>query len=86
MIHQENLKQEGGSVLVLSRKAAQQIVLMIGSETVTIQILTITGNRVKVGIVAPSTIGVHRREVLPKLISDTESTCGSEITECPLVA
>ncbi len=73
-------------MLVLSRKVAQQIMLTVGSDTVTIQILKVKGNRVQVGIVAPATIGVHRQEVWAKLISDIESGCGAVIEKCPLVA
>jgi carbon storage regulator CsrA len=50
-------------MLVLSRKAAQQIVLSTGSETVTIEILKITGNRVHVGITAPSSVAIRRQEI-----------------------
>jgi carbon storage regulator CsrA len=50
-------------MLVLSRKAAQQIVLSTGSETVMIEILKITGNRVHVGIIAPSSVAIRRQEI-----------------------
>ena len=47
-------------MLVLSRKVDQTIVIQ---HNITIKILEITGDRVKLGINAPREISVHRKEV-----------------------
>jgi len=50
-------------MLVLSRKQSQQIVLNFGGEQATLEVLKVNGNRVRIGITAPTTVGVHRAEV-----------------------
>jgi carbon storage regulator len=52
----------GGSVLVLSRKVNQQIV--IGQE-ILLTVVSIGGNQVRLGIEAPRHIPVHREEIAP---------------------
>lgn len=52
-------------MLVLSRKTGQRIV--VPDCQVTITILEVQGNRVRVGITAPSAMAVHREEVWKKL-------------------
>lgn len=51
-------------MLVLSRQKNQEV--MIGKE-ITITIVSIGGNRVKLGITAPKDVPVHRREVFEKI-------------------
>jgi carbon storage regulator CsrA len=63
MIHRRSLKQGDWVMLVLSRKAAQQIVLTSGGETITVEILKITGNRVQIGIAAPTSVAIRRSEI-----------------------
>jgi len=47
-------------VLVLSRKKGEQIVI---SDTITITIVEIRGDKVRIGIEAPPDVEVHRQEV-----------------------
>ena len=47
-------------MLVLSRKAGEQIVI---SDTITITIVEIRGDKVRIGIDAPPDVIVHRQEV-----------------------
>lgn len=47
-------------MLVLSRKAGEQIVI---SDTITITIVEIRGDKVRIGIDAPPEVIVHRQEV-----------------------
>lgn len=51
-------------MLVLSRKQGEQIVVPQCQLTVTV--LNITRNRVRVGIVAPPDVSVHRAEVVER--------------------
>lgn len=47
-------------MLVLSRKKGEQIVI---SDTITITIVEIRGDKVRIGIDAPDDVTVHRQEV-----------------------
>jgi len=51
-------------VLALTRKTGESI--MIGDNTEVV-ILGIQGEQVKLGIVAPRTVGVHRKEVYDQI-------------------
>ena len=48
-------------MLVLSRKKSERIV--IGNGDIVITLVEIRGDKVKIGIEAPESIAVHRREV-----------------------
>lgn len=56
-------------MLILTRKAGET--LMVGDE-ITVTILGIKGNQVRIGINAPKDISVHREEVYEKIKSDPE--------------
>ena len=47
-------------MLVLSRKCGEMITIGNG---VTVTVLSIQGDRVKIGIVAPAEVPVHRQEI-----------------------
>ena len=48
-------------MLVLSRKAGEEIVVRNGD--ITISVLGITGKKVRLGVSAPSGVPVHRKEI-----------------------
>lgn len=54
-------------MLVLSRRPTQQIVI---SDNVTITIIDISGEQVKVGIQAPKDVPIRRRELLERSEQD----------------
>jgi carbon storage regulator len=47
-------------MLVLSRKLGEAIII---GDSVTISVLAVDGDRVKLGIAAPAAVPVHRKEV-----------------------
>ncbi len=47
-------------MLVLSRKRGESITI---GDSVTVTVLSVQGDRVKVGIVAPADVPVHRQEI-----------------------
>jgi carbon storage regulator len=47
-------------MLVLSRKVGEEIKI---GENITIKILEVEGNRVRIGITAPADVTIHRQEV-----------------------
>lgn len=51
-------------MLILSRRSSESII--VGDE-VTITILSVKGKQVRIGIDAPSHIGVHREEIYQKI-------------------
>jgi len=63
--------------LVLSRKRKESIT--IGNE-VTITVLAVQGDRVKIGIVAPAEVPVHRQEIQERI-----EGCSPDLghAECP---
>ncbi|MDX2503668.1 MAG: carbon storage regulator CsrA [Gammaproteobacteria bacterium] len=58
-------------MLILTRKPNES--LQIG-ENVTITILSVNGNQIKIGIDAPKDVGVHREEVYEKILSTKTDT------------
>lgn len=54
-------------MLVLSRKKDEQIVITLGSQLVTVKIVDVRGDRVRLGIDAPANVAVHRQEVFEAL-------------------
>ena len=52
--------KEGRNMLVLSRKRGETIVIGNG---ITVKVLAVNGDRVKLGVVAPVEVPVHREEV-----------------------
>jgi len=50
-------------MLVLQRKENESIIINEGDRAVTVVILAIRGDKVRLGIEAPNEVPVHRREV-----------------------
>jgi carbon storage regulator len=61
--------QRGNRVLVLTRKSNQSI--MIGDE-IEISVLSVMGDKVRIGIQAPRSIPVYRREVYAAIQRERE--------------
>ena len=51
-------------MLVLSRKSGEAVVIGNG---ITVKILAVSGDRVKLGVVAPAEVPVHREEVYQRI-------------------
>lgn len=64
-------------MLVLTRKTDETI--MIGNE-ITITILEVRGDSVKIGISAPRSVGVHRGEVVRDVAVENLSAAASQAT------
>jgi carbon storage regulator len=60
-------------MLILTRRAGETV--MIGSD-VTITVLGVKGNQVRIGINAPKDVAVHREEIYERIQSEKASICG----------
>ena len=56
-------------MLVLSRKIGERIVIGQG---VTVMVLEVNGQRVRLGVVAPDDVPVHRAEVVQRIPHENE--------------
>ena len=50
-------------MLVLGRKRDEEVVLILGNQEMTIRVMDIRGDKVRLGIAAPPEMLVHRKEV-----------------------
>jgi carbon storage regulator len=54
-------------MLVLTRKKNEQIVITLGTQVVFVRVLEVCRDRVRLGIVAPKAVTIHRDEVARRL-------------------
>ena len=54
-------------MLVLTRKTNEQLVIQLGDDTVYVRVLSIGRDRVRIGVIAPRNITVHREEVAQRI-------------------
>jgi carbon storage regulator len=61
-------------MLILTRRVGET--LMIG-DSVTVTVLGVKGNQVRIGINAPKDVGVHREEIYQKIGKETADNQGA---------
>jgi carbon storage regulator len=59
--------REGLTMLILTRRVGET--LMIG-DSVTVTVLGVKGNQVRIGITAPKDVAVHREEIFQRIQKD----------------
>ena len=62
-------------MLILTRKVGET--LMIGND-ISMTVLGVTGNQVRVGVNAPRDVTIHREEIYQR-IKESKNSCASEI-------
>lgn len=61
-------------MLVLSRKKSESIVI---NDDITITVVEVRGDKVRLGIHAPRDVPVHRKEVLDAIIRESQKSASS---------
>jgi len=65
-------------MLILTRRVGET--LMIGDE-VSVTVLGVKGNQVRIGVNAPKTVSVHREEIYQRIQREKSGEPGAEPTE-----
>ena len=66
-------------MLILTRKLGESLV--IGDGSVTLKVLGVKGNQVRIGIDAPKEISVHRKEIFDRIHQHDQDMCEVEAVE-----
>jgi carbon storage regulator len=67
-------------MLILTRRVGESVVI---GEDVTVTVLGVKGNQVRIGINAPKTVSVHREEIFERIKSGRPAGDGSSPAEEP---
>jgi len=61
--------REGQKMLVLTRRVGERLII---GDDVTVNVLSIKGNQVRIGIDAPPEVTIHRQEVFERILKERE--------------
>lgn len=70
-------------MLILTRRVGEAIVI---DEEVTVTVLGVKGNQVRIGVNAPKTVAVHREEIFERIKNERNSSAKSYIADSDLAA
>ena len=74
----KNLRKERGDepMLVLTRKIGEKVII---GDDVSVTILGLFGNHVRLGINAPKSVDIHREEIYVKIQNENQDSGGQNI-------
>lgn len=67
-------------MLILTRRAGE--ILRIGDD-ISVQVMEIDGNQVRLGVTAPKSVAVHREEVFQRIARENEAAAQSVPARAP---
>ena len=74
--------QGGGCiVLILTRRTGQKIVI---GDDVTVTVLSVKGNQVRIGIDAPREVSVNREEIYQRILKEKQALNGDDRVKIPI--
>jgi carbon storage regulator len=76
-------KQEETLMLILTRRTGETV--MIGNE-VTLTVLGVKGNQVRIGINAPKSVPVHREEIYERIKRELQGDANGNVQDDPAAA
>jgi carbon storage regulator len=65
------------SMLILTRRAGEEIVIGNGDAEIGVVVLGVKGNQVRIGVAAPAHVPVHRREVAERIAAQQDDNRGN---------
>lgn len=68
-------------MLILTRRVGEAVVI---NEEVTVTILGVKGNQVRIGVNAPKSVSVHREEIFERIKNERESSAQSRAADTNL--
>ena len=63
-------------MLILTRRVGESVVI---GEDVTVTVLGVKGNQVRIGINAPKSVPVHREEIYERILAEVNGTSEEEV-------
>jgi carbon storage regulator len=65
-------------MLVLTRRKYEQLVITLGDQTVIVRVVDVGRDRVRLGIIAPKEVAVHREEVALRIAEEAQALAGAD--------
>lgn len=65
-------------MLVLTRRKYEQLVITLGDQTVIVRVVDVGRDRVRLGIIAPKEVAVHREEVALRIAEEAQALASAD--------